>query len=143
MAAIRSTENRTETALRRALHGLGLRYRKYRNDLPGRPDIVFPKARVVVFVDGDYWHGRVLIDGGPDALETKVGRLAEPSRTYWRDKFTRRVQRDRDITAALRSKGWLVLRFWESDLRKDVDPAARRIATAVRRRCNRPHMDTT
>lgn len=134
MSAIRSTGNLTETALRQALHGLGLRYRKYRNDLLGRPDIVFSGPRVAVFVDGDYWHGRLLIDGGPDALEAKVGRLAEPSRAYWRDKFTRRVQRDQEITTALRNDGWLVLRFWESDVKKNVDHAARRIAAAVRRR---------
>lgn len=143
MAAIRSTENRTEAALRTALRRLGLRYRKYCRDLPGRPDIAFLMPRVAVFVDGDYWHGRLLIDGGTAGLEAKVARLAEPSRTYWRDKFTRRVQRDREITAALRSDGWLVLRFWESDLKTDVDRTARRIARAVLRRSNRSYAGAT
>lgn len=134
MSAIRSTGNRTEVELRRALHALGLRYRTYRHDLPGRPDIVFPTQRVAVFVDGDYWHGRLLAEHGPAALEAKVSRLAEPSRTYWRNKLTRRVDRDRNITTRLNRDGWLVLRFWESDIRPDVAPAAQRIAAAVRRR---------
>lgn len=137
MAAIRSTGNKTESALRAALHRLGLRYRKNRHDLPGRPDIVFSTQKVAVFVDGDYWHGRLLLEGGPDALESKVRRLSEPSQTYWRDKFTWRVQRDREITAALRREGWLVLRYWESDLKKDVNHSANLIAAAVRRRSKR------
>lgn len=134
MSAIRSTGNRTEVALRQALHALGLRYRKYRRDLPGRPDIVFPIERIAVFVDGDYWHGRILVEQGLAAVEKRIARLAEPSREYGRDKFTSRVARDRDVSAALRRDGWLVLRFWESDVKKELGPTALRIAAAVRRR---------
>lgn len=134
MAAIKSTENKTEVALRRALHARGLRFRKYQRVLPGRPDIVFPSSRVAVFVDGDYWHGRILVEAGPAALDSKFSRLSEPSRSYWTDKLTRRVQLDRKATSRLRKDGWLVLRFWESDIRGDIGPAVRRIYSAVRRR---------
>src|SRR5579862_3298439 len=98
MSAIRSSGNKTETALRKALHKVGLRYRKYRADLPGRPDLVFMQAKVAVFVDGDFWHGRVLIEDGLAALKA---RLRTPNRAYWLSKLQRRVARDREITKLL------------------------------------------
>jgi DNA mismatch endonuclease (patch repair protein) len=131
MSAIHSSENKTESALRKALHAVGLRYRKYCNDLPGRPDIVFGRARVAVFVDGDFWHGRLLVEEGLAALKR---RLRTPTRAYWITKFQRRVDRDVEVTRLLRSEGWLVLRFWESDIKGDVGRACQEIAAAVRRR---------
>lgn len=137
MGAIRSSENRTEAALRRALHGLGLRYRKYRVDLPGKPDIVFPTARVAVFVDGDYWHCRLLAENGARALAARLRRLPVENRRYWREKFTRRVERDREVTDALAGHGWLVLRYWESDVKKNVAAVADAVAARVRSRMPR------
>jgi DNA mismatch endonuclease (patch repair protein) len=132
MAAIRATENRTERALRSALHRLGLRYRKYAATLPGRPDIVFPSKRVAVFVDGDYWHARVLQEKGSRAFRATVKKRA--TRSYWLAKLRRNVARDRAATKALREAGWLVIRLWESDTKRDVVRSAKRIARAVRRR---------
>lgn len=106
MGSIRSVENATEVALRSALHRLGLRFRKYVRGLPGRPDIVFPAARTAVFVDGDYWHARLLVEEGPGALARRLARLPAEARSYWRKKFKRRVARDREVTAALEAKGW-------------------------------------
>src|SRR6476661_7815375 len=83
MQAIRSSENRTELALSRAIHAMGLRYRKYGKNLPGRPDIVFPASRVVVFVDGDFWHARELVEGDSAHLMSRLRRLAAPARKYW------------------------------------------------------------
>jgi DNA mismatch endonuclease (patch repair protein) len=133
MSAIRSGENRTETALRCALHALGLRYRKYVKDLPGNPDIVFSKSRVVVFVDGDYWHARELVDGSGSALRRRLRRLPEASRKYWLTKFRRRVQRDRDVTQLLREDGWTVVRMWESDVRRNFSRAVRLIVSEIER----------
>lgn len=134
MSAIRSGENRTEVALRRALHAMGLRYRKYAKDLVGRPDIVFPRSRVLVFVDGDYWHARELVEDRGNSLRSRLKRLSEPSRVYWTTKFERRVARDREITELLQREGWMVIRLWESDVRADLGRAALRIARSVRRR---------
>lgn len=134
MSAIRSTGNRTETVLRQRLHALGLRYRVYVKYLPGRPDIVFPGARVAVFIDGDYWHCRVLVERGLDALRAC---LRTPSRNYWLEKFQKRVVRDREITDELRSMGWYVIRLWESDVKRDVEKAVKKIAATVRRRQKR------
>lgn len=134
MSAIRSGENRTEAELRRAIHALGFRYRKYAKHLPGRPDIVFPRSRVLVFLDGDYWHARELVEGSGYALRRRLRRLPEESREYWTNKFRRRVARDRAITELLQGQGWTVIRLWESDVRADVQRAARSVAAWVRRR---------
>jgi DNA mismatch endonuclease (patch repair protein) len=131
MSAIRSSENRTEAALRRAIHGKGIRYRAYQRKLLGSPDIVFRSARVVVFVDGDYWHERYLIQHGRAALRKKLARLSPESRKYWLDKFTRRVVRDRELTRVLRQDGWMVLRFWESDVKRAIDSYAHRVVRRV------------
>lgn len=128
MAAIRSKENKTERALRQLLHRRGFRFRKYCRQLPGNPDIVFPTEQVAVFVDGDYWHGRVLRERGEEALLVTI---KNPNVDYWTAKFRRNVQRDDVATLALQRDGWSVLRFWESDVRRDTDGFARRVASAV------------
>ncbi len=129
MAAIRSIDNRTECAIRKRLHSMGLRYRKYDKQLPGSPDLVFKSARVAVFIDGDYWHARVLIEEGDAGLRRSVGERLTAN--YWIDKFRRRVKRDHEVTQSLSGSGWTVLRFWESDARRDVDSCAQAIAKAV------------
>ena len=131
MSAIRSHDNQTESRLRRALHAMGFRYRKYVPGLIGRPDIVFRKEKVAVFVDGDYWHGRMVREGGIEALHNYYTRKQQ---TYWVAKLSRNVARDDRVTTELEALGWKVLRFWENDIKKDVAPAARRVAAAVRRR---------
>lgn len=128
MSAIRSTENRTETEFRSALHRIGMRFRKYAADLPGKPDIVFRSARVAVFVDGDFWHARLLREEGLRALKK---RIPKDRQAYWVEKFRRRVQRDNEVTAMLRSEGWVVLRFWESELKADIPTAVRKVTRAV------------
>lgn len=134
MSAIRSTENKTEAALRRGLHALGLRYRKYAVGVPGKPDIVFRREMVAVFVDGDYWHARVFREGGAAALRASI---RNPNIDYWLDKFFRNVSRDDAVTAELKRRGWLVVRVWESDLKRDLSQTANRIARSVRRRRKR------
>src|SRR2546426_196640 len=97
MAAIRSTGNRAEVALRKALWRLGLRYRIYSSRLPGKPDLVFASARVVIFVDGDFWHGRVLRDRDEAALRATFRRR----RGWWVRKIRGNVARDEYVTKQL------------------------------------------
>lgn len=130
MSAIRSTGGKAEVALRSMLHRRGLRFRKNDARLAGKPDIVFAGARVAVFVDGDYWHARVLREDGPRALQE---RIKTPNRAYWIAKFNRRVARDDEVTAMLKADGWTVIRLWESDVRRALAEAADRVETAVRR----------
>lgn len=131
MSAIRSRDNRTEVALRQRLFALGMRYRLHPNTVFGRPDIVFSRERVAVFVDGDYWHARALREHGLQSLKR---RLKDAANDYWINKFTRRVVRDDEVTATLRYFGWIVIRLWESDLRRDLEPSAAMIVAAVRDR---------
>lgn len=113
---------------------MGFRYRKYASDVIGRPDIIFRRERVVVFVDGDYWHGRSLREQGLAALQ----RYYTPSQhSYWIAKIQRNVARDEHVTTVLRADGWTVIRMWESDVRKNVSRAASQVAATVRRRRRR------
>jgi DNA mismatch endonuclease (patch repair protein) len=93
-------------------------------DLPGRPDIVFVGARVAVFCDGDFWHGRNLRER---VRKLKRGHNAP----YWVTKITSNVARDRRHDRDLVEEGWLVLRFWESDIHRDAAAIATRVAATV------------
>jgi DNA mismatch endonuclease (patch repair protein) len=125
--ANRKTDTAHELLLRRALWRRGLRYRKHAAGLPGRPDVVFPGARVAVFCDGDFWHGR--------DWHTRRSRLAQGSNAaYWVAKIARNIERDTSTTALLERQGWLVLRMWETDVKRDPDAAAAIIEAHVRAR---------
>jgi DNA mismatch endonuclease (patch repair protein) len=95
--------------------------------LPGCPDIVFGKAKVVIFCDGDFWHGRNL-----DERVTKLRR--GHNAPYWIAKIRANVERDRRHQNALEESGWRVLRFWEGDILKDPRAIATRVAVVVRER---------
>lgn len=106
MRANRRVDTAPERALRSELHRMGLRFRK---DLPlrlstrrVRPDVVFTKAKVAIFVDGCFWHRC------PDH-----GQLPKSNRQYWEPKLSRNVERDREADAALTEAGWTVFRFYE------------------------------
>lgn len=99
-----------ELVLRKALWAAGYRYRKNVAELPGRPDVVFTKPRVAIFVDGDFWHGRDW-----ESRRQKLQAGSNPD--YWLAKIQRNMERDRETTSRLASMGWTVLRFWESEIR--------------------------
>ena len=129
MARVRNKHSKAELAIRRRLFGRGLRYRVH-HTLVGKPDIVFTKRRVVVFIDGDFWHGNAWRLRG-------LASLAElfPNRTeWWVAKITRTMQRDEEVTAALTAQRWLVLRYWESTVLADPDIIAAEIEAIVRAR---------
>ncbi|MDN3354622.1 very short patch repair endonuclease [Actinomadura sp. DC4] len=109
MRANRRADTKPEVALRRALHGLGYRYRKdFRLDLPGgvrvRPDIVFTAKKIAVFVDGCFWH-----------VCPEHGRQPTTNEWYWTPKLRRNMERDRAADAALTASGWQVVRLWEHE----------------------------
>lgn len=106
MARIRSRGNRTtEERFVRILRKHRVAGWRRGSKLPGQPDIVFPKSRVAVFVDGDFWHGN-----------PRRFRLPKTNRAYWREKIASNRRRDRSVSRRLRAMGWTVLRLWESDL---------------------------
>ena len=119
MSRIRGKDTGPERRLRSVLHARGLRFRKHVRELPGTPDIVFTRARVVVFVDGDFWHGWRF-----PLWEHKLS-------PFWAEKIRRNRQRDRRNFAKLRRMGWKVIRVWEHQIEKDVDSVADRIQRIV------------
>ncbi|MBX7136315.1 MAG: very short patch repair endonuclease [Fimbriimonadaceae bacterium] len=118
MAAIRRQDTKAEVELRSALHRSGYRFRKD-HPIPAdgkliRPDIVFTKRKVAIFVDGCFWH----------SCPTH-GRQPTANADYWSPKLQRNAERDRQQTAALESAGWTVLRFWEHEAQPTVIDAIR------------------
>jgi DNA mismatch endonuclease, patch repair protein len=116
MAAIRSTNTRPEMRVRSALHALGYRFRLHRKDLPGRPDIVLPRLRTVIFVHGCFWH----------CHRCKYGSVVPATRAdFWAAKRAGNVARDRRNRSALRRAGWRVCVLWECEVRTATAAHAR------------------
>lgn len=111
MRRVRSQGTGPETAVRRALHRMGYRFRLQREDLPGTPDIVVPRYRTAIFVHGCFWHSH---PGCPHADRPS-------SHTdYWEPKLDRNVARDQAVSKALRDQGWQVAVVWECEARDPV-----------------------
>jgi DNA mismatch endonuclease (patch repair protein) len=126
MAGIRGRDTRPEMALRRALHARGFRYRLHGADLPGRPDLVFPRHRAVVFVHGCFWHRH------PGCRYATMPATRE---AFWSAKFDANVARGRAVQAALAASGWRVGVVWECALRDrdDTDSTADAVSAWLRR----------
>lgn len=129
MRKVHGKNTTPELALRRALWARGLRYRVNATDLPGKPDIVIPSARLAVFVDGDFWHGNQFRKRKLAALEEQFPETA--TKTYWLTKIRRNMSRDAANTSMLLSNRWSVLRFWESQLRADLEGCVSMVARVV------------
>ena len=108
MAQVKSKGMKPEMKVRRLLHGLGYRYRLHRPDLPGRPDLVFPSRRKVIFVNGCFWH----YHRGCERV-----RVPATNRDYWVGKLEGNRDRDERNLAALEKLGWSVMTAWECELR--------------------------
>lgn len=121
MRAVKSKDTAPELAVRRAAHALGLRFRLQRADLPGKPDLVFPRHRVALFVHGCFWHGHDCPRGA---------RMPQTNRVYWEAKIGRNMARDKAAAAALRKLGWTPRILWECETR-DTEKLSRRIARLV------------
>ncbi len=124
--ASRKTDTRCEVKLRSLLWRAGARFRKDVGSLPGRPDIVFSRAHLVVFCDGDFWHGR---DWQARRRKLEVGTNAP----YWVAKIEANRVRDRRHTGQLEASGWTVLRVWESAIHEAPEAIARDILRLLRR----------
>lgn len=130
MSAVKSKDTRPELALRHALWSRGLRYRINMKSLIGKPDIVFTKAKIVVFCDGDFWHGHNWALRGLSSLDDELKRYSE----YWQHKILRNIDRDKEVTQELENSGWQVIRIWESEIKKDVDKCAELVVEMYHKR---------
>lgn len=123
MQAVRCNNTVSEIKLRKALWHLGLRYRKNWRKLPGTPDIALTRQKIAIFVDGDFWHGR--------GHEASPGEQVGTNKAFWRRKLSRNIERDKEVNDALTESGWLVLRFWDSEIKKDLQGCVNRIMEYV------------
>lgn len=109
MKSIKGSNTRIEVRLRKALWHKGVRYRKNLKVFDCHPDIVITKYKIAVFCDGNFWHGKDL-----------QKRPIKHNSSYWNEKIRRNVERDLENTIELRDNGWIVLRFWEDDIQKNL-----------------------
>jgi DNA (cytosine-5)-methyltransferase 1 len=130
MRKVRGKNTTPEVTFRKRLWAVGLRYKVSPSNLPGKPDVVFPSKKLAVFVDGDFWHGGQWRKRKLASLEDQFRET--PSQQYWLGKIRRNMARDSRATAALLADGWTVLRFWESDIRANLDRCVQTTLDVVR-----------
>lgn len=112
MGKIRGKNTKPELAFRKALYASGYRYRVDYKKLIGKPDIVLNKYKTAIFIDGEYWHGYNWKERKP-----KV----KTNREFWIAKIERNIQRDKEVNAELEQLGYKVFRFWETEVKKELD----------------------
>lgn len=127
MSSIPSKNTEPELMLRKALWKDNLRYRVNYKKLPGKPDIVFTKYRVVVFCDGDFWHGHNWAIRGLSSLDEELAGYSD----FWRTKILRNIERDAEVNQKLKEKGWTVVRLWESDIRANLENCVKIVKEAL------------
>lgn len=124
MSSIKSKDTAPELLLIKSLCKMKLRYRKNYKELPGKPDIVFLKAKIAIFCDGDFWHGHNWALRGLTSLDEELKQYSE----FWQAKIKYNIARDIKNNELLKNEGWLVIRFWESEIKKDAAKCALRVA---------------
>ena len=120
MSRVKGKDTGIETSVRSALHRRGLRFRKHVKDLPGKPDVVFTRAKVAVFIDGDFWHGY--------RFSTWEHKVSE----FWKRKISKNRERDSNNHRKLGEMGWTVVRLWQHDLERDFEGSIERVISAVK-----------
>ena len=124
MSHIRSKNTSIEVLLCKELRKRGYGYRKNYKELPGKPDIVLTKYKIAIFCDSDFFHGKEW-----EALEKRLKTGSNPD--FWISKIERNMERDERNSTELRHMGWRVLRFWGSDIKKNVISCVNEIETTI------------
>ncbi len=123
MAMIKSKNTKPEILLRKELWRRGLRYRKNCKQIYGKPDLVFLRKQIAIFIDGEFWHGY--------NFEEIKNRL-KSNKQFWLEKIERNMERDFEITQFLVEQGWAVLRFWDFEIKNDLSRCADKIEHTVK-----------
>lgn len=122
MGKIKSIHTKPEKTLRKALWNKGIRYRINSTKLPGKPDIVINKHKIIIFVDGEFWHGY--------NWEEKKRKI-KANRGFWIPKIERNMQRDAENNKALKEMGYTVFRFWEQEIKKGLNGCIKKISETI------------
>jgi len=115
MQAVKNKDSQIELLLRKELWSRGIRYRKNSTKIFGKPDIVFIGKKIAVFCDSEFWHGYNWEERKKDF---------KSHQEFWIPKIERNMQRDKEVTAKLESEGWIVLRFWGNEIKKNTAQCA-------------------
>jgi DNA mismatch endonuclease (patch repair protein) len=120
MSRVKGRDTGIERLIRSSLHKRGFRFRKHVRNLPGKPDIVFPPKKVVVFVDGDFWHGY------------RFPLWKEKLSAFWQNKIDTTRKRDQRNFMKLKRSGWRVIRVWQHEIEKDINACLKKITNALK-----------
>lgn len=125
MSNIRSKDTKIEICLRSALWRAGIRYRKHYKSLPGTPDVALTKYKIAIFCDGEFFHGR--------DFDIKLKEKLQKSNNseFWIYKIQKNIQRDMKVNRELRTMGWIVIRFWGTEIIKNPDACVRTVQEAI------------
>jgi len=119
MSRVKGKDTSIEKKVRSELHRRGYRFRKHISKLPGKPDIVFTKSKVAVFIDGDFWHGYRF---------PQWKNILSP---FWQKKISETRERDQKNFSKLRGQGWKVIRIWQHEVKKDIDKVIEKIIRTI------------
>lgn len=121
MSRIKGKDTKIEVLLRKALWHEGIRYRKYYRIYDCHPDIVITKYKIVIFCDGVFWHGK-------NFHEHQI----KHNSVYWDNKIRRNIERDLENTIMLRDNGWIVIRFWEDEILRDLQGCVEKVKAYIK-----------
>lgn len=122
MSKIRSKDTKPEKILRSRLHERGFRFRLHRKDLPGKPDIVFPKQKIAIFVHGCFWHFHE---------NCREGRIPSTNTAFWKNKLSKNVEKDKRNIEQLNQNGWNTLVVWECYIEKNINEVLSKIEAVL------------
>lgn len=125
MGKIRAKNTKPELAFRKALWHVGYRYRIDYKKLIGKPDILLKKYKTAIFIDGEFWHGH-----NWEERKQKI----KSNREFWIPKIERNIQRDEEVNSGLEKLGYKVFRFWESDVKKNLNGCVRKVTDHLRQK---------
>jgi DNA mismatch endonuclease Vsr len=122
MRAIKASGTSPEIILSKALFAKGYRYRKNDRNVLGKPDICFRGLKIAIFIDGEFWHGK--------NWEIKKPKISQ-NKEYWIKKIERNMERDKNIQNVLESEGWTVMRFWHTDVKRNLEKCIKDIERVI------------
>lgn len=122
MKNIRSKDTKPEITLRKELYKNGVRFRLHAKDIFGKPDIFIKKYKIAIFVDSDFWHGKLYKEGKA---------IPKTNQEYWIRKLERNIERDEIVNKTLKSQKWTVLRFWESEIKNEFHSSVQKIIKVI------------